>query len=167
MKFHANVTPKIVDAPSFRANMSAEVISRLEAAYDSAANKKKIKALLVCNPNNPTDECYSEEVLLTLMSFCNKRDLHYISDEVYALCGLNSPSRPFISALSLLDRPEVKRSHIHVIWSLSKDFGSPGMRMVSPSSAILSASFYASFRFPRKRLASKFSLHITNSIFLT
>jgi len=130
--------------------MSSEVISRLEEAYDAAPDKKKIKALLVCNPNNPTDECYSEEVLLALMSFCYKRDLHYISDEVYALCTFNSPSRPFISALSLLNRPEVKKSHIHVIWSLSKDFGSPGIRMVSLNSVDLSICFHS----PRKSRSS-------------
>lgn len=71
------------------------------------------------------------------MSFCHKRNLHYISDEIFALCAFNSPSVPFVSALSLLDNPSgeradaIRRSHVHVIWSLSKDLGSPGVRMVS------------------------------------
>lgn len=69
--------------------------------------------------------------------------MHYISDEVGSLSVFNSPpEKPFVSALSLLgdstagdegvgEVVKLERSRCHVLWSASKDFGSPGMRMVS------------------------------------
>ena len=79
------------------------------------------------------------------MQFCQAHDLHLISDEVYALSSFKSSSTlpPFVSALSLLDSlPETdiegRHKHkdgfnparVHVIWSMSKDFGCSGIRMV-------------------------------------
>lgn len=137
MKFHSNTIPITVPSPSFRDSLSADCITRLETAYEAAADKTRIKALLVCNPHNPGNECYSKEVLRGLMSFCHKKNLHYISDEIFANCAFNSPSTPFVSVLSLLENQEggradtIRSSRVHAIWSLSKDFGSPGVRLVS------------------------------------
>lgn len=43
----------------------------------------KTKAILVCNPNNPTGYLYSEEELETLRQLVLKYDLYLIADEVY------------------------------------------------------------------------------------
>lgn len=43
----------------------------------------KTKAILVCNPNNPTGYLYSEEELETLRQLVLKHDLYLIADEVY------------------------------------------------------------------------------------
>lgn len=131
---HPNASVLVAQAANFRDSLSMDCVSRLEEAYDAAPNKERIKALLICNPHNPTDGCYSPAVLRKLMSFCHKRGLHYVSDEVHALCV--QPSATFTSALSLLDKPAdgeteiIRRSYVHVVWSASKDFGSPGVRLV-------------------------------------
>jgi aspartate aminotransferase len=44
---------------------------------------KKTKAVLICNPNNPTGTLYSREELEFLYDFCQKNNLWLISDEVY------------------------------------------------------------------------------------
>ena len=44
---------------------------------------EKTKAILVCNPNNPTGYLYSEEELETLRQLVLKYDLYLIADEVY------------------------------------------------------------------------------------
>lgn len=44
---------------------------------------KKTKAILICNPNNPTGTLYSFEELQALYDFCKKNKLWLISDEVY------------------------------------------------------------------------------------
>ena len=43
----------------------------------------KTKAILICNPNNPTGYLYSKEELDTLRDIVKKYDLYLISDEVY------------------------------------------------------------------------------------
>ena len=43
----------------------------------------KTKAILICNPNNPTGYLYSKEELETLRDIVKKYDLYLIADEVY------------------------------------------------------------------------------------
>jgi len=43
----------------------------------------KTKAILICNPNNPTGYLYSKEELLELRELIIKHDLYLFSDEVY------------------------------------------------------------------------------------
>ncbi len=43
----------------------------------------KTKAILICNPNNPTGYLYSEEELQSLKDLVKKYDLYLLSDEVY------------------------------------------------------------------------------------
>lgn len=43
----------------------------------------KTKAILICNPNNPTGYLYSQEELETLAEIVKKHDLFLFSDEVY------------------------------------------------------------------------------------
>lgn len=43
----------------------------------------KTKAILICNPNNPTGYLYSEEELNSLKEIVKKYDLYLLSDEVY------------------------------------------------------------------------------------
>lgn len=98
-------------------------------------SKIPIKALLLTNPHNPFGQCYPKHVLEGCARFCQDHDIHLISDEVYALSTFDSPDFedpvPFMSALSL-DLPTlgIDPSRVHVIWSISKDFGSSGLRMV-------------------------------------
>ena len=43
----------------------------------------KTRAIMICNPNNPTGAVYSRESLERLVAFAKERDLYVISDEVY------------------------------------------------------------------------------------
>ncbi len=43
----------------------------------------KTRAILICNPNNPTGYLYSKEELLQLRDIVKKHDLYLLSDEVY------------------------------------------------------------------------------------
>ncbi|PQE18822.1 1-aminocyclopropane-1-carboxylate synthase 1 protein [Rutstroemia sp. NJR-2017a WRK4] len=127
---HASATILPSPAPSFRNSLTPDVITRLNETYTSHPTPSRIKALLICNPHNPCDDTYSPAVLRQLMDFAHQHNLHYISDEVSALCAFNTnPEKPFVSALSLVrDGEGIRRSRVHVIWSASKDFGSAGVR---------------------------------------
>lgn len=43
----------------------------------------KTKAIMICNPNNPTGYLYSKEELITLSKIIEKHDLFLFADEVY------------------------------------------------------------------------------------
>lgn len=83
----------------------------------------KTKAILICNPNNPTGYLYSKEELNVLREICLKHDLFLFVDEVYRefLYGSNT----FFSALNL----EGMDQHVVVFDSISKRFSACGARI--------------------------------------
>jgi aspartate/methionine/tyrosine aminotransferase len=119
--------------PSFQSNFDEDtLIAALEKAFQSS--ECPVKALILTNPHNPLSLCYSKPLLEACVQFCQKHDLHFISDEVYALSVFPSSDLPhlrqFVSALSLdLKSLSVDESRVHVVWSMSKDFGQSGVRM--------------------------------------
>lgn len=154
--FHLSLRARIniigVSTPTLGETTTHALLPALRQAYDSAPDQAKIKALLFTNPNNPLGRCYSSSVIKDCMRFCQEREIHFVSDEVYALSiyqgieeGWEADSEPFVSALALLgserrdsgvemeekvENTKVDLSRVHVIWSLSKDLGSSGIRMV-------------------------------------
>jgi len=52
------------------------------ADFEKAINERT-KAIIICNPNNPTGYLYSKEELETLRDIVKKYDLYLITDEVY------------------------------------------------------------------------------------
>lgn len=125
----AKVIPVHVPLSSFFAAKSVEYY---EEALEAATTP--VKAVLLCNPHNPLGKCYPRATLQAMLDFCRRKNLHYISDEVYAL-SLHSNSENqgqspgFVSALSLEDSANL----VHIVYSLSKDFGCSGLRLVSPT----------------------------------
>jgi aspartate aminotransferase len=83
----------------------------------------KTKAILICNPNNPTGYLYSQEEILVLREICLKHDLFLFVDEVYRefLYG----GKSFYSALNL----EGMDNHVVVFDSISKRFSACGARI--------------------------------------
>ena len=66
------------------------------------------------------------------MSLCQKHQIHFISDEVYALSVFETgePNTvPFTSVLSINPTGLIDPNLVHVTYALSKDFGSPGLRI--------------------------------------
>jgi aspartate/methionine/tyrosine aminotransferase len=134
MRVRSAVNPVVVTLPSLDASFTNELGEALERTYQTSTCP--IKALMITNPHNPLAVCYSKSVLEECLRFCNRHDIHFISDELYALSIFQSPDlpepQPFVSALSLdLDRIGANKSRVHVVWSTSKDFGQSGFRMVS------------------------------------
>lgn len=105
-------------------------IGRYEAAISNA--KCAVRAILLCNPHNPRGYVYSRPLLEALLRFAAKHDLHFVSDEIYALSTFVSGSRPFCSILEIdLDALNVRAEKVHLLYGMSKDFGSSGLRCVS------------------------------------
>lgn len=83
----------------------------------------KTKAILICNPNNPTGYLYSETELQTLRELCLKYDLFLIVDEVYR--EFVYEGKKHFSALNLKDVEQ----NVIVIDSISKRFSACGARI--------------------------------------
>ena len=68
---------------------------------------KHVKGFIFCNPNNPLGVVYSKKLTLSLMEVCRKYQVHFISDEIYAL-SVFDPSVKFESILSI-PKEEVRK----------------------------------------------------------
>jgi aspartate aminotransferase len=83
----------------------------------------KTKAIILCNPNNPTGYLYSREEIMAIRDLVKKHDLFLISDEVYR--EFRYTDEPYISALSL----EGIEQNVVVVDSVSKRYSECGIRI--------------------------------------
>ena len=83
----------------------------------------KTKAILVCNPGNPTGTQYSKESMLALGEIARKHDLFLLSDEVYReFCYTDEPH------FSAMQIPGIEQNVI-LIDSVSKRYNLCGARI--------------------------------------
>ncbi len=103
-----------VDVPVGRA-------SRFQPTPDllDAAGGADLDGLLLASPANPTGSMLTDEELSSLLDYCRRRDIRYISDEIYHGISYGRPAR---SALELDDQTIV-------INSFSKYFSMTGWRL--------------------------------------
>ena len=102
-----------------------------ERAEEQGTN---VKMVVLCNPHNPLGRCYTKDMLMGVMRFCGKWGIHLVVDEVYAMSVYSTACAtdiPFTSILSLNSTPHIAPTHLHQIYSLSKDFASGGLRIAS------------------------------------
>jgi aminotransferase len=84
----------------------------------------KTKAILFCNPNNPTGTIFSQEQLIGLADLAEKYNLFLISDEVYKDLIFNETD----SIFSLAELPEIRQRLIRT-FSFSKSYAMTGWRI--------------------------------------
>lgn len=83
----------------------------------------EVKAILLCNPNNPTGAVYPEKMLRELAELALERDVYLMIDEVYReFCYEETP---FFSALNLPGMDQ----HVVVFDSVSKRYSACGARV--------------------------------------
>lgn len=83
----------------------------------------KTKAILICNPNNPTGYLYSKQEMRQIRDMVLKYDLYLFSDEVYR--EFIYTKQPYISAFHL----EGLEDHVVLIDSVSKRYSECGIRI--------------------------------------
>ncbi len=82
----------------------------------------RTRAILFCNPSNPTGTIYTREELQRLVNLSRKHGLFLLSDEVYREFAYDAP------AISIADFPEIRDRAI-VLDSCSKRFNVCGARI--------------------------------------
>lgn len=83
----------------------------------------KTRAIVICNPGNPTGTVFSKERLAELVDFCRENDLYLISDEVYREFAYDG-----MKATSILEFDNFEENAI-VIDSISKRYSACGSRV--------------------------------------
>jgi aspartate aminotransferase len=107
---------------------------------------ERTKAILICNPNNPTGYLYSQQELETLRDIVEKHDLFLITDEVYReFCydGLTHYSAMYLKGIE---------DHVIMIDSVSKRYSACGFRigcMISKNKEVMSTAL----KFAQARLS--------------
>ena len=84
---------------------------------------EKTKAILICNPNNPTGYLYSKKEMMRLRDLVKKYNLYLFSDEVYR--EFIYTKAPYISACHL----EGIEENVVLIDSVSKRYSECGIRI--------------------------------------
>lgn len=126
----------------------------------------KTKAILICNPGNPTGYLYSQEEIKKLKALVLKHDLFLVADEVYREFVYDGVEHHSIMSLEGLDE------HAIIIDSVSKRYSMCGARIgciVSKNKALIQTALkYAQARLSSPTyalLASEAALETPQSYF--
>ena len=106
----------------------------------------KTKAILICNPGNPTGYLYSKQEIQTLAAIVKKHDLFLVADEVYREFTYDD-----VEHYSILEEPGMDQYAI-IIDSVSKRYSMCGARigcLVSKNKAVLTTAL----KFAQARLS--------------
>ena len=119
MAFAISAGARIVTVPSKISNgFALPPISEFEELITS-----RTKAILICNPNNPTGYLYTPAEMLQIRDLVKEHNLFLFSDEVYReFCYTDAP---YISAMTL---PGIE-DQVVLIDSVSKRYNECGIRV--------------------------------------
>jgi 1-aminocyclopropane-1-carboxylate synthase len=117
---------------------SPRTLDAFEAEHQRlAAAGKRVRAVMLCNPHNPLGFNYPRTTVRAYAAFCERHNLHLVCDEVYALSQFSNPDagaeheKTFTSVLAVdvLKEARCNPARVHVLYGMSKDFGSNGLRV--------------------------------------
>ena len=140
--FAVNAGIKVVPIPSsIEDGFALPPISEFEKAITP-----KTKAIIICNPNNPTGYLYSQAELETLKEIVLKYDLFLFADEVYREFCYDGKKHFSVMHLSGLDE------NVVLIDSVSKRYSACGIRigaMISKNKELMATAI----KFAQARLS--------------
>ncbi len=140
--FAVNAGVKVVPIPSgIETGFALPPISEFEKVITS-----RTKAIMVCNPNNPTGYLYSKEEVETLRDIALKHDLYLFADEVYREFCYDE--KDHISVMNL----EGLEQNVVLIDSVSKRYSACGFRvgaMISKNKELMATAM----KFAQARLS--------------
>lgn len=107
--------------PTFREYQDAACVFAHTISYLNSMNEiegSNADVVWLCNPNNPTGQIFDRDELLAIIDRC--KDKVFIIDQAYALYSVKT-------VLSVED--VMKRNNVVVLYSLTKQFMIPGLRI--------------------------------------
>lgn len=108
----------MASVPNFDRTLTLELLPALDEAIKNT--HRPVRALVLTNPHNLFGQCYPLNVIEACLQFCERHDIHFISDEVYALSNFASidshDKAAFKSVLQVdPDALGVKRSRVYLV----------------------------------------------------
>ncbi len=100
----------------------------LDVAAIRAAVTDRTRAVILCNPGNPTGTVYDEADVRALCALALERDFVIISDETYDFMVFDAAGNPGPMPFSPASLPEM-RNHVLCINSFSKKYALTGWRV--------------------------------------
>jgi len=115
---------KIADGVPVHIDTTSESEFKITAEQLKSAITEKTRALILCNPSNPTGSVYSKEELEEIGKVVLENDLYVISDEIYSRLIYDDFEYTSFPALS----PELKKRTI-LVDGVSKAYSMTGWRI--------------------------------------
>lgn len=114
-------------------NWSLDLTSIRKQVHEARKYDKRIRALVIINPGNPTGQCLSRETLMALLKLAQEEGgFPIIADEVYQENVYQPEKKPFVSlrsALYSMGEPAWSTNELISLHTVSKGaFGECGMR---------------------------------------
>ncbi|MEM1010409.1 MAG: aminotransferase class I/II-fold pyridoxal phosphate-dependent enzyme, partial [Myxococcota bacterium] len=131
VKTHANANITVAHLDKHKDGSSlyppVHTVSAMQDALDQAsADGNVVRAVIVCSPHNPTGELLDEQLIRDIVTWGRSNSLHVVFDELYAL-SVHDPKASFTSVAEVLQGD--LGDDVHIVWSMSKDLCSSGMRL--------------------------------------